>query len=62
MVWKLCGGDILVSLLVCSIKGEVPEGGAWKRRRMRVVPGRKRGTSYVSNFVSLDGFVRLCFI
>ena len=26
MVWKLCGGDILVSLLVCSIKGEVPEG------------------------------------
>ena len=44
VVWfgDYVGEDILVSLLVCIIKGMVPEGGVWKRRRMCVVPGRKR--------------------
>ena len=30
LVCRLCGGRYLVSLLVCSIKCMVSEGGAWK--------------------------------
>ena len=65
VVWfgDYVGEDILVSLLVCSIKGMVPEGRAGSGKGGECVwflGGR--GTSYVCNFVSLDGFVRLCFI
>ena len=55
------GEDSLVSWQVCSFKPMVPEGGAWKKEGTRVVPGG-RGVSYVNNFISLDGFVRLCFM
>ena len=60
MVWKLCGGAILVSLLVCSIKGEVPEGGAWKRRECVWFLGGKEELVMLvtlSHWMVLSGFV-----
>ena len=63
MVWFGChvGEDVLASLLVCSIMGKVPGGEVGKGGECLWFLGG-RGTSYVSNLVSLDGFVRLCFI
>ena len=60
MVWKLCGGDILVSLIVCSFKGEVPEGGAWKGGECVWFLGGKEELVMLvtlSHWMVLSGFV-----